>query len=293
MRIGVGLPNTIPGATGDQLITWARRADELGFSTLATIGRVAYPGYDELVALSAAAAVTKRIGLFTNVLLGPTRDPVLLAKEAASLDRISNGRLVLGLAVGFRPDDYAASGTDYRSRGARLDRAIETMRAAWRGEPVAGAGKPVAPTPVDGAVPLAFGGPSDPAIDRAARFGVGWTAGGGSPEDAEAAFGRVREAFARHGRTESPRLWALAYYALGDRALDLATGYLSDYYGEWGGPMAAGIPKDADAIVATVDAFAAAGTDELILDPVSADLDQLEMLGEALGERLRVAVGAA
>ncbi len=70
---------------------WARRAEALGFSTLATIGRVAYPTYEELVALAAAASVTERIGLMPNVLLAPTRDPVLLAKEAASLDQLSGG----------------------------------------------------------------------------------------------------------------------------------------------------------------------------------------------------------
>ena len=106
MDIGIGLPNTIPGTEGRTLIDWARRAEERGFSALATIDRIVYPNYDSLIALAAAAAVTERIRLLTNVLLGPTRNPVLLAKEAASVDQISSGRFILGVAVGARPDDF-------------------------------------------------------------------------------------------------------------------------------------------------------------------------------------------
>src|ERR1043165_22692 len=106
MDIGIGLPNTIPGTEGRTLVGWARRAEERGFSSLATIDRIAYPNYESLIALAAAAAVTERIGPKTNVLLGPTRNPVLLAKEAASVDHISGGRLTLGLAVGARADDF-------------------------------------------------------------------------------------------------------------------------------------------------------------------------------------------
>src|SRR3954470_20882230 len=99
MKIGIGLPNPILGADGRTIVEWARRADELGFSTLATIDRIAYPSYDSLLVLAAAAGATERIGLLTNVLLGPTRNPVLLAKEAASLDRLSGGRFTLGASV--------------------------------------------------------------------------------------------------------------------------------------------------------------------------------------------------
>ena len=92
MKIGIGLPNTVPDTPGKGLLEWARQAEAAGFASLATIGRVTFPGYEELVALAAAAGVTSKIGLFTNVLLAATRDPVLLAKEAASLDQLSGGR---------------------------------------------------------------------------------------------------------------------------------------------------------------------------------------------------------
>src|SRR5438874_8896054 len=100
MDIGIGLPNPIPGTPGRTLLAWARRAEDRGFATLATIDRIAYPSHESLIALAGAAAVTQRIELFTNVLLGPTRNAILLAKESASVDQLSGGRLTLGLSVG-------------------------------------------------------------------------------------------------------------------------------------------------------------------------------------------------
>src|SRR3954447_9253937 len=97
VRIGIGLPNTTPGATGDLIVEWAKRAEERGFSSLATIDRIAYPNFESMVTLAAAGAVTERIGLFTNIVLAPTRSTALLAKEAVSVDQISGGRLTLGV----------------------------------------------------------------------------------------------------------------------------------------------------------------------------------------------------
>src|SRR3712207_2399280 len=102
----------IPGTTGDQLAEFARRGEAAGFSSLGTLDRLIYDSYDPLAALSAAAAVTDRIGLATTVLLTPYRlNGPLLAKEAASVQRISGGRLTLGLGLGWREEDYEVSGS--------------------------------------------------------------------------------------------------------------------------------------------------------------------------------------
>ena len=122
MRIGIGIPNTVLDVPGDVMVAWARRAEERGFSTLATIDRIAYPGYDSLTALAAAAAVTNRIDLLTNVLLEPLYTPVVLAKVTASIDRLSGGRLTLGLGVGGRPDDYELAGRSFADSGQALRR---------------------------------------------------------------------------------------------------------------------------------------------------------------------------
>src|SRR5262249_55264716 len=151
---------------------WARRADQLGFASLATIGRVAFPGYEELAVLAAAAGATTRIGLFTGVLLGPTREPVELARQAAAVDRLSGGRLVLGIGVGGREEDFLVTGMSFRDRGRRWDRNLELIHQAWRGEPVPGSARPVSPRPTHGdRVPILFGGQADQVIARIVRWG--------------------------------------------------------------------------------------------------------------------------
>ena len=216
MRIGVGLPNTIPDTPGPRLVEWAREAEGMGFSTLATIGRLVFPTYDEFQALSAAAAVTEDIDLFSNVTIGPVYDKALLAKLAAGVDQLSEGRFVLGMATGWRDEDYVVAGKEHAGRGARFDAEIEYLLRAWRGELVDGATKKLTPTPTNGeSVTIAFGGTVQRAFERAAKYGVGWTAGGTSPDDTRGFFESVREAWASEGREGQPKLWALTYYALG------------------------------------------------------------------------------
>jgi alkanesulfonate monooxygenase SsuD/methylene tetrahydromethanopterin reductase-like flavin-dependent oxidoreductase (luciferase family) len=179
MRIGIGLPNPVPGVAGTTLVEWARQAEERGFSALATIDRIAYPSHDSLTSLAAAAGATSRIGLMTNILLAPVYQPVLLAKTAASIDQLSGGRLTLGLATGGRADDFAVTGMDFEERGRDFDDTLDLMHRAWRGEPVNGADKPVCPTPTNGVgVPVMIGGNGARALRRVTTWGTGWTAGG-------------------------------------------------------------------------------------------------------------------
>lgn len=282
MDIGIGLPNPVPGTSGGALLEWARRAEDRGFAGLATIDRIAYPSYDSLIALTAAAAVTERIRLFSNIILAPTRNPVLLAKEAASLDQISGGRLTLGLGVGGREDDFTAAGQGFHDRGRRFDGDLEVMHRAWRGEPVEGALKPTTPTPNDRRVPIMIGGMSDQAVRRTVEWGIGWTVGG-APADQGAAFAeRVRAAWKEAGREGSPRLACLSYFGLGDGALDAAKAYLGDYYGDFGLQFAEWIPKTPEALKETVQAYADAGFDEMYLDPVIADPSQVDLAADAV-----------
>src|SRR3954464_13557748 len=118
MDVGIGLPNAVRGVDRAGVVDWAVRAERAGFSTLGPIDRVVYPNYESLISLAAAAAVTERIGLATDILIAPLRrSPALLAKQAATIDSLSGGRMVLGLAVGGRPDDFEAVGADFSARG--------------------------------------------------------------------------------------------------------------------------------------------------------------------------------
>jgi alkanesulfonate monooxygenase SsuD/methylene tetrahydromethanopterin reductase-like flavin-dependent oxidoreductase (luciferase family) len=283
VEIGIGLPNPVPGIPGSTLVEWARRAEDRGFSAVATIDRIAYPSYDSMVALAAAAAATERIELVTNILLGPTRNPVLLAKEAASVDQLSGGRFILGLGVGSRPDDYEAAGQDFKTRGRRLDRDLEIMHRAWRGELVEGANRAVGPRPARGdRVPVLIGGTSDRAIARTVRWAVGWTVGGAPPEVGGPFAERVRAAWKEAGRDGEPRIVGLSYFGLSDRALQAATAYLGDYYGEVGEQIARFIPKDAAAVKETVKKFEDFGFDLVFLDPTVAELEEIDRAADAV-----------
>ncbi|CAN5605486.1 hypothetical protein BH18ACT1_BH18ACT1_10080 [soil metagenome] len=139
MDIGIGLPNSLLGVRGPELIEWARRSEDAGFSVLGSIGRIVYDTHEELVALAAAAGATSRIDLMTTVLVGPPRQAVLLAKQAATLSAVSGGRFRLGVGLGPRDDDWLALGADPSGKGARLDSTLETCLAVWRGEAQPGA----------------------------------------------------------------------------------------------------------------------------------------------------------
>ena len=115
MKVGIGIPNQVRNMRPNVVPAWARLAEESGFASLTTVGRQAYPGLSDTVALAAAAAVTSRIELISGVLLATTWPGPLLAKELAGIDGVSGGRLTLGLGVGQRPDDFVAEG--YGSKG--------------------------------------------------------------------------------------------------------------------------------------------------------------------------------
>lgn len=286
MEIGCGLPAAIPGVDGRTVVEWARRAEQAGFVSVGVIDRLVYGNYEPLIALAAAAAVTERVRLMTAVLLGPLRtNAALLAKQLASVDALSGGRLVLGIAVGGRQDDFEAGGTDFRRRGRTLDRQLDEMKRIWSGEQRGFAGS-IGPAPAHpGGPPIIIGGASEAAIHRAVRSGEGWIAGGGGPDAFRRGADAVRAAWREAGRPGTPRLMALSYFALGPDARERAGAYLRDYYGFAGAVaerIAEGAATSTEAVRHYLAAFAEAGCDELIFMPCTTDPDQVERLAEAV-----------
>jgi len=285
--IGIGLPNTVPGTEGRALVDWARTAEEAGFSTLGTIGRLVYPSYEELIALSAAAAVTSRIRLTTSVLLAPLySNAALLAKQAASLDRLSGGRLVLGLGLGGRDDDFIASGLSSQSRGRRLEEQLDMMKQVWSGEEFGTAGG-IGPEPArPGGPEIILGGSTEASFRRVARFADGWIMGGGTPEMFAQGAAAVDKAWQEEGRPGRPRKLTIPYFALGPNARAQADGYLQHYYawlGDIANMIAAGAAVSAEMVRSYAAAFEAAGCDEVIFIPTASSLDQVGLLAEAIG----------
>jgi alkanesulfonate monooxygenase SsuD/methylene tetrahydromethanopterin reductase-like flavin-dependent oxidoreductase (luciferase family) len=287
MEIGIGLPSTLASATGADILTWARDGDAAGFSSLGTIDRVVYGNHETIPTLAAAAAVSSRVRLTSAILIAPFRgNGTLLAKQLATIDSLSGGRLTVGIAVGGREDDYTATGSDFHRRGATFDAQLAEMRAVWSGEErgTAGAIGP-APRQKDGP-PLLIGGTGAPALRRVVSDGAGWIAGGGGPDMFAQAAAPVRAAWQEAGRSGAPRLAALAYYALGPDAAALAEGYLSDYYafaGEFAAMAVSAALTSEAAVRAQVAAFADAGCDELILFPCDPDVRQISLIAEAAG----------
>src|SRR3954453_5054248 len=192
--IGIGLPNATLGVDRAGIVDWARRAEDPGFPSLGTIDRIAYPNFEPLISLAAAAAVTERIRLMTDILIAPLRPATLLAKQAATIDQISNGRLTLGLAVGGRPDDFESVDVDFNRRGARFESQLEEMTRIWSG------GESVGPAAANGRRPqLLIGGTADVAYHRVARYGDGWTQGGGDSDALRAGIAKTREAWEAEG----------------------------------------------------------------------------------------------
>jgi alkanesulfonate monooxygenase SsuD/methylene tetrahydromethanopterin reductase-like flavin-dependent oxidoreductase (luciferase family) len=283
MDIGIGLANTL-AIDGPAVVDWARRAEARGLSSLATIDRIVYPSYDSLTALAVAAGATARIGLFTDILLTPVYQPVLLAKVTASLDALSGGRLTLGLAVGGRPDDYAAMDRPVERRGRLMDETLDLLHRSWAGEPVTGDGFPVGPSPARGnRIPVLIGGTSDRAIERVVRYGEGWTAGGGGPAAAAPLVERVRAAWQAAGREGEPRIAALVYYGLSDEAASRAA--LRRYYaftGPVADQIADGALRSPEAVKQAARDFAGIGVTELVFVPTVAALDEVDRLADAV-----------
>jgi alkanesulfonate monooxygenase SsuD/methylene tetrahydromethanopterin reductase-like flavin-dependent oxidoreductase (luciferase family) len=157
MRIGIGIPNQVRNVNPAIIPEWSVRAEQAGFSKLGTIGRFAYPGVSDTVALATAAGATSTIGLFSGVMIATTWPAELLAKELAGIDGVSGGRLSLGVGIGGRPDDFVAEGAPIAGRGKRFDHDLEVYREIWQGGPVGGGPNPAVPAGTR-ELPLLFGG---------------------------------------------------------------------------------------------------------------------------------------
>jgi alkanesulfonate monooxygenase SsuD/methylene tetrahydromethanopterin reductase-like flavin-dependent oxidoreductase (luciferase family) len=284
MKIGIGLPTQIRDMDAAVIPQWATRAEEAGFSTLATLGRIAYPGVMDTVALAGAAAATQTIGLSSNVMLSTVWPAPLLAKELAGIDAMSKGRLTLGLGIGGdRPDDFVADGLPPRGLGSRMDSDLETFHRVWRGEPVGGGVNAAVPTATR-QIPLLFGGMAPRSFARMAKWGQGYVAGSLPAPSIEPIFESARKAWREADREGEPRLVAVAYFVFGDAERGRSS--VRDYYqalgDEFADAEAQSVHVGADGARAAIESFQAIGADELILHPTIADIDEVGRLADAV-----------
>lgn len=281
MKIGIGLPIGDPAT----LLTWARRAEAGPFSTLGLLDRLVYDNPEPLVALAVLAGATSRIRVQTEVLLAPLRDTALLAKQAATLDRMTGGRLVLGLGIGGREDDHRAAGIDIRTRGRRLDEQMALLRRLWSGEPYSDGVGLIGPAPArPGGPEVLFGGFKPVALERVARWGDGFLAAA-PPSWAGGLFDTVRRQWKEHGRAGAPRLVAQVNVALGpQQVVDDARAAMHAYYTFTGMPdrMVSGMLTTPQAVREALTAYAGLGADEVMLYCYGLDPAQVDRLTDVL-----------
>ena len=259
MRLGIHLPHIGRKASPEAIRRAAVQAEELGFADIWVSEHIIVPKdamyppspvfWDPVLTLTWAAAYTKRVGLGTSVLVLPMRHPLPLAKELATLQNLSGGRLILGAGVGWMEAEFDALGVPFRERGRRMDEGIAMMRAVWSDDPVSFPTKTI-PAVIDGLrmmpkpekpIPIWIGGNSESALARAVKLAEGWHGSRLSPEEAAPIVRRLRERRPEAGF-----------------AISLRSG--------WDG-------KDDGALRARLAAFGAAGVEHVLVEPAERALD--------------------
>ena len=222
MQLNAMFPTRDIGTDPAKIRDWAQAAEDLGYAYIEVpdhvFGATARDGWTPLynekdpfhetfVMLGFLAAATKRIRLSSGVLIAPQRQTGVIAKQAAEADLLSNGRLRLGIGVGWNHVEYEALGEDWKTRGARQAEQVEVLRRLWSEDLVTFNGRfhtlkevSIVPPPVQRPIPVWFGGTSDAVVMRAARLGDGWMPIIAPDETAEQKLALLREEMKKHGR---------------------------------------------------------------------------------------------
>jgi probable F420-dependent oxidoreductase len=272
MQLGIHLPHAGEQATPEKIRRAAQRAEDLGLSDVwvsehIIVPRATFPRsplfYDPVVSLTWAAAVTKRVRLGTSVLVLPMRHPLPLAKELATLQLFSEGRLILGAGVGWLEAEFAALGVPFRERGRRLDEGIALMWAVWTQDPVTFHGKYIAAEIeamtmrplLDKPIPIWFGARSEAAYKRTLRVGDGWHGSQLSPAEAAPVIARLRR-----DRPEPEFTISLRHH--------------------WDG-------KDQGELRTRLDAYAEVGVQHVMIHPHNRDIDDWDAVIDGAGRAVR------
>ena len=277
MLIGVNLPNYSRLGKRDSVVDIAQAAEALGYASLWTNDHALLPisppepfgnVLESLTTLSYLAASTSRIRLGTGILVLPQRDPVLVAKQAATISHLSGGRLALAVGVGYIKEEYACLRADFRNRGHLADEYIAAMRELFESDTPEFHGPHInyadvlfAPRPSP-SIPILVGGDSPAALRRAASLGDGWYGLWRSPAQVRESVTQI-DAFGRPPQFE-----------VSVRVQTRVGGLVPD------GDPETTLQGDADGIVHRIQDYGEAGVDRIVIEPVSRDLDDfLRQLG--------------
>ncbi len=243
MEFGVQLPHFGPLVSGRGTLTLAQRAEKIGLDAVWVSDHIVYPEtfaerfgtavYEAITTLTWVGAVTERVKLGTAVLIAPYRNPLLLAKQLATLDDLSGGRTIIGVGAGWMEEEFSALGAAFAERGAVTDEHLNILRTLWRDDHPSHEGEyyrfpPLCadPRPVQRpAPPIWIGGNTGPALRRAARLGEGWlpiwhapTGRGFSAPELRVEIERLAEMTQNTGRSVTQHIGGLMPLALSDEA---------------------------------------------------------------------------
>ena len=293
MKIGMNIPSMVPGMTRDDVLAWCKGIDEGPYSSLAVGERINFPNHAAMVTLSVAAAVTVRVPIMSYVLIMPMHNEVNRAKELATIDIISNGRLCLGVGAGAREEDYQAVGAVFgKRRLSQLEEQIATMKRVWAGEMVVeGPLRPVEPAPLQpGGPEILVASLSEPAIKHVSRWADGLAGFSFAPsiDEINQAFDRARASWKEAGREKPPRLVTSFWFALGGDARSQLDNYLTRYLNFFGEGVAEKLAKtvSCDSPQGLRDMLRRiedTGADEVSLVPTTRDVSELDRVGDVLG----------
>ena len=292
MEIGIALPTMARGFSRDTMVAWCRGVDGGPFSSISTGDRLSFHNPELVTTTAAAAALTSRVRVITNVVVLPLHNTAIVAKQLATIDVMSEGRLTVGVGVGGREQDYLAAGVPFERRHQRLDESVAALRRTWAPTALAEGVEPIGPAPLQpGGPPILAGTLGPRAMRRAAAWADGVTGFTITADGAE--IRRVNETAAAAwdgaGRSTPPRLVNGTFYLLGGRepreALQsFAYDYLRVFGSDVARALAAGVAvADADRLRRVLDDAAAAGCDEFILVPGTTDPGCLEATAAAVG----------
>ena len=278
ISIGVALPQMATGLDRGRFEAWCVGVDEGPFSSISAGERITFHNLEGITACAAAAVLTSRVRVVANVVVLPWHRSAMIAKQLATIDVLSGGRLDVAVGVGGRGQDYHALGMPDNARHSRLDASVTELRALWQGGPAAD-GKPVGPAPVQAGGPPVYASAMGPkSLARAARWadGVSGFSLLADPSEIRRSNDAARSAWSAAGRADAPRLVTGSFVCLGsdsqERLRDFAYAYLEVFSPDLAASLAAAMPlHTAEALRGAIDAAATAGCDEFIVVPATSD----------------------
>ena len=293
MNVGVCLPYMERELNRDNLLAWMRAIDQGPFSSLSCGERITSYTVEMRTMLGAAAAVTERVRIVPSLYVLPMHNAVWAAKEIATLDVMSNGRVTVCVGVGGRPMDYEAVDAPFERRHARMDEQIAAMREIWKGVPPLEGGDPVGPTPIQvGGPPILAGTMGPKATRRAAEWADGlymWSGNGQKPE-IDHMIKQADAAWEDAGRDSRPRRIAGFWATLADNGAERLPAYVYDYLKVLSPELASAMSKGmnrctADTINESLDAMEELDCEETFLVPATCDEADIDRLSELVAKR--------